>query len=279
MKKIRIILTVALAVALAVLVGRQLFSQELEISFNHMRSSKVSDGSTIRIIVLSDLHNSQFGKNNKNLVSCISDLKPDIIAMAGDMVNKNDPDTSIVLSLCEQLKELAPVYYGLGNHETILMYTNGVRIDHQLEEMGINVLNNTAVETEVKGIKFLIGSVLTSAQGFEEDEFYSEFFEWYTKQDSFKLLITHFADLYYDILDDADFDLAVCGHFHGGQIQLPIVGGLYSPDYGLFPKYCNGQFQLEKGTIYVSRGLGDNTIIPRINNRPELAVIDINNRS
>lgn len=278
MKKIRIILSVVLVMLLIGVIGEQVLSEDLEISFNHLSSSKISKGITIRIVVLSDLHNSQFGENNKELVYNVMSLKPDLIVMAGDMVNKNDSDTSVVLSLCSQLKEIAPVYYGLGNHETILMYTNGVRIDQQLNELGIHVLNNTAVETEVKGTKFLIGSVLTSAQGYENEEFYSEFFKWYTQQDSFKLLITHFADLYYDILDDADFDLAVCGHFHGGHIQLPIVGGLYSPDYGFFPKYCNGQFQLEKGTIYVSRGLGDNTVIPRINNRPEIAVIDINNR-
>lgn len=222
MKKIRIIVTAALVVILVGLIGRQLLSQELEVSFNHVSSSKIPRGTTIRIVALSDLHNSQFGENNKELVSRIIDLRPDLIVMAGDMVNKNDADTSVVLSLCDQLKEIAPVYYSLGNHETILMYTNGVRIDQQLEELGIYVLNNTAVEAEIKGTKLLIGSVLTSAQGFEKEEFYTEFFQWYTGQDSFKLLITHFADLYYDILDDADFDLAVCGHFHGGQILVLV---------------------------------------------------------
>ena len=98
------------------------------------------------------------------------------------------------------------------------------------------------------------------------------------EDDSFKLLITHFPDMYYEILADEKIDLGICGHFHGGQIQIPVLGGLYSVDYGLFPKYCNGLYELKNGTIYVSRGLGNSRNIPRINNRPELAVLDINGR-
>ena len=55
-------------------------------------------------------------------------------------------------------------------------------------------------------------------------------------------------------------DLGICGHYHGGQFRLPVVGGLYHGDTGLFPKYSGGMYRLPNSTI------------------PELAVIDINGR-
>lgn len=93
-----------------------------------------------------------------------------------------------------------------------------------------------------------------------------------------KILIAHFPDLFYEKLADVNVDLAVAGHYHGGQVQLPLVGGVYSVDNGLFPQYCNGMFSLTNGHLFVTRGLGNSHRSPRINNRPEIAVIDINAR-
>ena len=73
-------------------------------------------------------------------------------------------------------------------------------------------------------------------------------------------------------------DLGVCGHYHGGQVWIPFVGGLYHGDTGMFPKYSGGLYSLTHSTIFVSRGMGGHSGLPRINNRPELAVIDINGR-
>ncbi len=279
MKRFRRFVLIIAFVIICVFLGKSLLSTELEVTFTHIYSPKVKNGETIRVIALADLHNRQFGQDNTELVNQIYNLKPDMIVIAGDMVNKNEPDTSIVLSLCNQLKEIAPVYYGFGNHEMVMIYQNDIRLDDALEEMGIAIFKNTSVMAEIKGTTFLIGSLPSNAEGFYDDSRFAEYMEKYLEEDDgFKLLITHFSDMYYDILADAKIDLGICGHFHGGQIQVPGLGGLYSVDYGFFPEYCNGLYQLENGSIYVSRGLGDSRKIPRINNRPELAVLDINGR-
>lgn len=72
-----------------------------------------------------------------------------------------------------------------------------------------------------------------------------------------------------------DIDLSVSGHFHGGQLRLPGGAGLFHKGDGFFPKYCYGKFELSGGELIVSRGLGNHEKIPRINNKPELVVIDI----
>ena len=77
------------------------------------------------------------------------------------------------------------------------------------------------------------------------------------------------------ILKDMEFDLAVAGHYHGGQVILPGIGGLFHKDTGLFPEYYGGAYPLSHGTLILSRGLGNSTIFPRINNDPELILIEV----
>ena len=110
------------------------------------------------------------------------------------------------------------------------------------------------------------------------EEFVGNFFDEYEKSRDFKLLLAHYPSLYYEALADGDIDLGICGHYHGGQVRLPFMGGLYHGDTGFFPKYNGGMYVLPNSTIFVSRGLGGHSGLPRINNRPELAVIDINGR-
>ena len=274
------VLTVILALAVVVGVSYNkkigIFSEKLQTTFFHLYSEKITNTQTIRLVVLSDLHNAEFGEDNSELIEKVQKLSPDLILLAGDMVDKNSDNTEIVLSLCAQLKEIAPVYYGLGNHEGTMMYVNGNRIDSDLRAEGIKVLINDSENVTVKGTTLSIGSVATSLADF--DEYSAPFVEQFEQKDTLKILIAHFPDLFYEKLADVNVDLAVAGHYHGGQIQLPLVGGVYSVDNGLFPQYCNGMFSLTNGHLFVTRGLGNSHRSPRINNRPEIAVIDINAR-
>ena len=73
-------------------------------------------------------------------------------------------------------------------------------------------------------------------------------------------------------------DLALCGHTHGGMIRIPGIGGLYTPDQGFLPTLTEGLHQIGDTSLVISRGLGDgkDKRIPRINNPPELVIVDIN---
>lgn len=281
-RRVIVICVFAVILALAVVIGVSynkkigIFSEKLQTTFFHLYSEKITNTQTIRLVVLSDLHNAEFGEDNSELIEKVQKLSPDLILLAGDMVDKNSDNTEIVLSLCAQLKEIAPVYYGLGNHEGTMMYVNGNRIDSDLRAEGIKVLINDSENVTVKGTTLSIGSVATSLADF--DEYSAPFVEQFEQKDTLKILIAHFPDLFYEKLADVNVDLAVAGHYHGGQVQLPLVGGVYSVDNGLFPQYCNGMYSLTNGHLFVTRGLGNSHRFPRVNNRPEIAVIDINAR-
>ena len=70
-------------------------------------------------------------------------------------------------------------------------------------------------------------------------------------------------------------DLVFSGHAHGGQFRLPLVGGIVAPNQGVFPKYDAGVYTEDNTNMIVSRGVG-NSIIPfRVNNRPEVILIEL----
>lgn len=68
-------------------------------------------------------------------------------------------------------------------------------------------------------------------------------------------------------------DLILSGHFHGGVLRLPGIGGLIAPDFRLFPKYSGGIYKEANQTIVVSRGLGVHSMPLRIFNPPELLAL------
>lgn len=256
--------------------GRHMLSDELEVTFHHLYSPKILGTDNIRLVVLSDLHNREFGTDNKMLLRQIAVLEPDLIIMAGDMVNAYEDDLDKIQHLCDELLKIAPVYYGPGNHENYLFYEKGSPLESLLMEKGVHVLVNRAETVTIHKTPFLIGGLTTAPEGYEE--FGAEFIGEYEKSSEFKLLIAHYPSLYYEALSDTEIDLGICGHYHGGLVRLPVLGGLYHGDVGFLPKYSGGMFSLPHSTIFVSRGMEDHSGFPRINNRPELAVIDINGR-
>ena len=75
-------------------------------------------------------------------------------------------------------------------------------------------------------------------------------------------------------MNGRDIDLTLCGHAHGGQIQIR-GRGLYAPGQGLFPKLTDGLYG--DGKMLLSRGMtnGAKPRIPRIGNPCELIILTL----
>ena len=245
-------------------------------SFYQETSEKVS--SDIRIAVISDIHNREYGENNEVLISDLRALKPDLILFLGDVVTRDDDDYQPMLHLVSALTGIAPCYGVLGNHESErIYYGNDRALPKRFENAGLKLLRNSREDVRVGEDTVQLIGVEGTAYGFEE---YGgrEFME-KTEIDpsSYCILMTHIPILFETQLSGYGFDLGIAGHVHGGIVNLPLLGGLYSDEEGYFPKFSAGKYTLDKQqTLIISAGLGDSKRFPpRINNMPELVVIDI----
>ncbi len=73
--------------------------------------------SGFRIAQVSDLHNAEFGDGNAELLKLLSESKPDIIVITGDLIDANHTDVGIALGFAQESVRIAPTYYVTGNHE------------------------------------------------------------------------------------------------------------------------------------------------------------------
>jgi predicted MPP superfamily phosphohydrolase len=93
-------------------------------------------------------------------------------------------------------------------------------------------------------------------------------------EDGFVILLSHRPE-YLQTYAESEVDLVLSGHAHGGQIRLPFVGGVIAPNQGLFPDYDGGVYVQENTQMVVSRGVGNSVFPLRVNNRPEVVLIEL----
>ena len=239
----------------------------------------------IRAVVISDLHDHEFGEDNDRLVEKIKAEKPDIILMDGDILNSGSDNADVPLTLIRSLVDTAPVYYALGNHEISYMDGGHPELIEELEESGAVVLDRNYVDLEINGRQIRLGGLYDYAFGLNGDndalaapQDIQIFLEQFENTERLKIMLSHRPDSF--IFGDADevwdVDLVISGHDHGGQVVIPFLGGMFGGDQGLFPKYVHGLYEKGNFQLFVTSGLGsDKQKLPRFNNPPEVAVLTI----
>ena len=252
---------------------------QLEITEYYVSSSRIPDTfDGFEIAQISDLHNAEFGEENSSLLALLSEVEPHVIVLTGDLIDSRKTDIEIALDFAGKAVQIAPTYYVTGNHEVRIPEYEQLKTG--LVDLGVNVLENQKAQITRDGESLTL-------MGIQDPSFRTDYLfgdaESVSRQaitslqnesDGFTVLLSHRPELF-DLYVDTGVDLVFSGHAHGGQFRLPFVGGLVAPNQGFFPKYDAGQFTEENTTMIVSRGVG-NSIIPfRINNPPEIVVVEL----
>ena len=254
-------------------------NNNLGITEYYVTSSKIPDSfDGFEIAQVSDLHNAEFGEGNSDLLALLSEVEPHVIVLTGDLIDSRHTDMDIALDFAGKAVQIAPVYYVTGNHEARVPEYEQLKTG--LTDLGVTVLENQKVQITKDGESITL-------MGIQDPSFRTDYLfgdaksvssqaitSLQNESDGFTVLLSHRPELF-DLYVDTGVDLVFSGHAHGGQFRLPVVGGLVAPNQGFFPKYDAGQFIEENTTMIVSRGVG-NSIIPfRINNPPEIVVIEL----
>ena len=254
----------------------------IQVSQIELRSEKISIGlDGFKIVQVADLHNDEFGKNQETLLNAIRQAAPDIIAVTGDLIDSTHTNVARAMEFIKGAVAIAPVYFVTGNHEA--WSSQYPELKAQMLLAGVKILEDETIPLNHDG-------TVLNLMGLNDPEFMpkdamdgspertakidAQLKKLVTTTDEFTLLLSHRPELF-DVYAANKIDLVLSGHAHGGQIRLPLLGGLVAPDQGFFPKYADGQYS-EQGThMIVSRGLGNSIIPLRVNNPPNLVVITL----
>lgn len=245
----------------------------LELNSYKLSHEDLPEGfSGFRIAHVSDLHNAEIGENNGRLIEILKNATPDIIVITGDLVDSRRTNINVALEFAEQAMRIAPCYYVTGNHESRMDEYDELK--DGLETIGVEVLENECIELEYNGDKITLLGIHDPL--FNVDDAYS-LEELMKETCSFTLLLAHRPEKF-EYYADCDVDLVLSGHVHGGQFRLPILGGVYVPNQGFFPKYDAGLYTEENTNMIISRGIGNSAFPFRINNRPEVILIELESK-
>ncbi|MCP4426936.1 MAG: hypothetical protein GY803_20800 [Chloroflexi bacterium] len=212
------------------------------------------DASPIRILHISDLHIERLTRREEKVLALAAETKPDVILITGDYVNlsyNQDPETHAqVRQLLSQLsapygvyatlgsppvdlrEEVVPIFEGLPIH---LMRYGWKRIDldegRELVLVGMDCTHH--LPTDQARLHNLMADAPNGAP---------------------QALFYHSPELMPQAIEHG-IDLYVCGHTHGGQVRLPIIGPILTSSQ-LGRKYVMGLYRNGRTHLYVSRGIG-----------------------
>lgn len=241
--------------------------------------------SPVRLVLLTDLHSCYYGDDQEKLLSAIDKAEPDLICLVGDIF---DDETSHqgTMDLMDSLADRYPCYYVTGNHEhwseevwvlKALMVSYGVTVlagDSVLVPIGDG---DTTIQ--LSGIDDPTGFYDKGTAGVAEPDSWLGQLAMVTENATdtpyYTILLSHRPEKVTEYAA-SPFDLVLCGHAHGGQVRIPfLMNGLFAPNQGWFPDYAGGEYTLNTNTtMIVSRGLAKSDL-PRIFNRPEVVVVNI----
>ena len=209
-----------------------------------IKSDKIKE--TTKIVLISDLHNSQFGSKNKRLVDKIQKQDPDLILMDGDMLNEDGKNAQTAVELISALKKTAPVYYALGNHEIAYRQRRDKNLYQKLQKAGAKVVEKEYEDIKVRSNKIRIGGLYEYA---------------FAVDGAGNMVKKNIPSKVRDFL-------------------IPGKGGLYGGDQGWFPEYTDGIHHFKTvNHMIITRGLGsDKEKLPRFHNIPEVVVVRLEKR-
>ncbi len=250
-----------------------------------LEAMAAAHGRPLRVAILADLHACEPWmpvSRIEAIVRRINALNPDLTVLLGDYVESMTRFRSGIVPMKDWSGALgalqAPqgVFAVLGNHD---WWVNAEAITDHLEAAGITVLENHAVPiTTSQGSRYWLaglGDQLARPNGnawyYGVDDLDGTMRQ-IGDDDSPVILLAHEPDIFPDV--PGRVDLTLCGHTHGGQVRLPIIGSPVVPSrYG--QRYAYGHIVEENRQLIVSGGLGCSVLPVRFGMPPEIVVAEL----
>ena len=230
----------------------------------------------VTLLHLSDFHASEFvsldfiaSAVDLALRSCV----PDLVCLTGDFITWKWEEWARYSEILARLAKRAPTFACLGNHDggywaaSSKGYDDHAAVEAMLVSAGVRLLQNTAAVVTAGDVRLNVVGVgdewaleMDPAMAFQSVE----------PADA-TILLSHNPDTKTELLAHR-WDLLLCGHTHGGQLDLPIIGTPFAPVRD--KRYVAGLHRWEKRWLHVTKGVG-NLHGMRFGCRPEVSVLQL----
>lgn len=205
---------------------------------NISRSANQSSAGEIKIIHISDIHYEKDIGLTRKLLAEISNEKPDLICITGDIYQMGEYDDAGFKSFMTGICDIAPTYFvcGYDDERTIINASSGKIHYAGVKSLKLKIYNNTV---EIAGMPDNRSRKNSPA---------------FSGNSDFKIILNHLPDR----LDEASLmkaDLFLAGHTHGGQIRLPFWGAVIT-NCETERKYEYGLYRKDNMNAFVTRGIG-----------------------
>ena len=150
----------------------------------------------------------------------------------------------------------------MGNHD----YNKIETVENIYNDAGFNYLNNSydIIYGKNSGKIFISG---ISSVSYKQDDMTSALEYLKDNKDiDYKIVLVHEPDFADNIINEYSVDLILSGHSHNGQIRIPLVGALYTPENA--KKYYDEYYSINNTDLYISSGIGVSKYNYRLFNHP-----------
>jgi len=227
-----------------------------------------SNFENLTIAHISDIHAGPYIQRRyvEKVVNIVNSMMPDLVVITGDFSEIDPVDIKWCSEVLSKLKSKIGIYGVMGNHD----YWNGeALISETLLNKGINILRNEHKAIHIdKSIIYIAGIDDYRVGNYNLSQAVKDI-----PSSSTTILLSHNPDIV-ETLDGHKIDLMLCGHTHGGQWQLPLIGPLYlSSKFG--KRYAIGFSRFKNTIIYTNKGIGTTFLPFRIFCPPEITMLTL----
>lgn len=272
-KKLIIILSIILGI-----LGIIFYSRFIETSLFETKEYKISnvnlanDFSGLKIIHISDIHYGRITSTKmiKKIIKEVNLIKPDIIVITGDLIDKDatltEKDISFLKDSLAKLESKYGKYSIYGNHD--ITYSRE-KIEEIYKYSNFKLLvNDYDIIYGKKNEALFIGGLDSLLEGEQNIEKTMSYFNDH-EDILYKILLVHEPDSTDNILEKyPNTNLILAGHSHNGQVRLPLIGAIYTPSGS--KKYYDNYYKINETDLYISSGIGVSRINFRLFNKPSI---------
>jgi uncharacterized protein len=200
------------------------------------------------IVHLTDIHHGLYfpAEALRAVVELTNELEPDLVAVTGDFVTRSRAYIEPAAEILGGIRAREGTFAVLGNHD---FRVGADEIARALDRHGIELLRNRHTRLRRRGQTFYLAGIddfryradLSSAMRG-------------VPRDASTVLLSHNPRIIADAAE-MGISLVLSGHTHGGQVLLPLIGGIYGRT-GRWKRFKSGRDSLGPTQIYVSRGVG-----------------------